>query len=103
MTRAHVLVALCIVLGVICVGQLIAILVLNGKTSAFQKPQASNVEPQAICNATEPLSCQSPQEVPKSPESYRCPNDWEFFENSCFFLSKDRLNWTQQQGILHHC
>ncbi|CAL8341171.1 unnamed protein product [Gadus morhua 'NCC'] len=76
----NVLPTLCIVLGVICLAELIIIYILNGKTAST---------PRSPCfkNTNTPTT--------KSPHSDRCPDSWVFFEESCFYQPKERGSWEE--------
>ncbi|XP_059919948.1 killer cell lectin-like receptor subfamily B member 1B allele C [Gadus macrocephalus] len=91
----NVLPTLCIVLGVICLAELIIIFILNGKTA-----------PTLVCpgpwrDPVPPLSPKSPcfknpkTPTTKSPDSQRCSDNWVFLEGSCFYQSKERNSWEE--------
>ncbi|XP_030226781.1 killer cell lectin-like receptor subfamily B member 1B allele B isoform X2 [Gadus morhua] len=75
----NVLPTLCIVLGVICLAELIIIYILNGKTSTPRSP--------CFKNTNTPTT--------KSPDSDRCPDSWVFLGGSCFYQPKERKSWEQ--------
>ncbi|CAL8257466.1 unnamed protein product [Boreogadus saida] len=120
----NVLPTLCIVLGVICLAELIIIFILNGKTAptpvcpgprlqrgpvdswSLRSPCFKNTNtPTAKFSETGTESgttagpSSSPdvsEDVRQAPDSDRCPDDsWVFFEESCFYRSKERKSWDQ--------
>ncbi|CAL8360276.1 unnamed protein product [Arctogadus glacialis] len=94
----NVLLTLCIVLGVICLAELIIIFILNGKTAPT--PVCPDPRPQR-CPAVASWSPRSPciknpnTPTTKSPDSDRCPDSWVFLEGSCFYRSKERKSWEE--------
>ncbi|CAL8247348.1 unnamed protein product [Lota lota] len=121
-SRNHVLLTLCIVLVVICLGELIIIFIVTGKTAPTSVGQVQRMvvaqnEPRFPCNknsqkpatkfsetGTESGAAAGPssspdatEDVRKAPDSHRCPDNWLFFANDCFYLSKERKTWSKSR------
>ncbi|XP_056458263.1 natural killer cells antigen CD94-like isoform X1 [Gadus chalcogrammus] len=93
----NVLPTLCIVLGVICLAELIIIFILNGKTAPTPvcpgpRPQRG---PVASWSLRSPCIKNTNTPATKSPDSKRCPDSWVFLEGSCFYRSKERKSWEE--------
>ncbi|KAJ3597839.1 hypothetical protein NHX12_001355 [Muraenolepis orangiensis] len=93
--RVGVLLALGLILGVICLCQIIFI-IMNAKTP---HPPSTG----GVVQARPP--CPHPPTLLemflKGPQSQLCPsNDWVFFDHSCFLLSKERHTWNSSK---HFC
>ncbi|XP_030226778.1 C-type lectin domain family 7 member A [Gadus morhua] len=119
----NVLPTLCIVLGVICLAELIIIFILNGKTAptpvcpdprpqrcpfaswSLRSPCFKNTNTPATKfseTGTESGTTAGPssspdvsEDVRQAPDSKRCSDSWVFLGGSCFYQSKVRKSWEE--------
>ncbi|XP_059919950.1 natural killer cells antigen CD94-like [Gadus macrocephalus] len=91
----NVLATLCIVLGVICLAELIIIYILNGKTAPTPVCPGPRRDPVTPLSPRSPFFKNPKTPTTKSPDSQRCSDNWVFLEGSCFYRSKERNSWEE--------
>lgn len=96
----------CFILSIICLALLLGIIILYVKypTVSLVCPEQEKYVPGQAVGKESPLVCslqqckaKYPQFKIKEPKCQVCDEGWQGFENVCYYLSQERLNWEDSQ------
>ncbi|XP_078143232.1 C-type lectin domain family 2 member E isoform X2 [Centroberyx gerrardi] len=98
--------ALCVLLGLICLVLLLVIIILGVKlqTGPAVCPEVETPIAEEKQRSVPPQTCSFekcqtyiPKTQPQRGGCQRCADGWLAFDNSCFYLSRHRLNWEESK------